>query len=137
MIAPMLQEITDESGTSKRVDVDYSLTQIHVNMEAGMGDIFVDSLRTPKMLLAIGNGTSPTYKEKFSAIALMYIRKEYRAPERVEWLLEKAREYARGKGSDVIYWSRWDYNESNNSDEMWARNGFRKQETLFVQHLTD
>ncbi len=136
LIAPLLQAATDEAGTAARSNVDFSLTQLHVNMEKGMGDVFVDSIDKPTAILILGGGQSPTYTEKFCAIALMFVLKEHRSPAKTEEMLELARKYAKGRGSDVLYWSRWDYNGAKQPDAMWTKHGFKKQETLFIQHLT-
>lgn len=135
ILAPLLTRCIEDACTGDRTTVDYSLSALHVNVEAGVGDVFVNSISEPVSVLVIGSGQSPTYSERFCSIALMYTLPEHRTPDTEAEFFRMGREYALEKGCDVFYASRWDCNGSNTPDDLWTRNGFKKQETLFVQHL--
>lgn len=133
-LSRIFASMLSEANLERRTDVTKCIETLKNGFKTRTMDAYVDNPEDPKHVLILGKYPGIATAEKLVIVNFIYSVPEERGnPDAEKAFFRTIENYAAIFGADAILASSWCYKGSRRIDAFWVKNGFEKQEIVYVK----
>ncbi len=138
-IQGLIKEAAAAAHIADRINIDHTLSMLHGLVEGKIGQIYVDNIGLPKVVLIMIMGPTVVFSCRQCQVLFIYATPSARSPAAAAELLRIIEQAARAEDCKEITASSWCYKHSDTYPDissLWLAAGYVEQDRTFVKILT-